>query len=325
MKKAFFILILSFIFFGIAFAETVLAKDYYYESIEVTLQVNKDSTFDVTEKQTYRLNGSFGYFYRDIALKDLDRISNIRVFNEKGEPLNEENYTVSYKNGEKSIKYTFNRKNFDNQLKSWTIKYKVHGGLGFYENYDEIYWNAVFADRDVIVKEAKVKVVLPPKIKQENIDAKMFLGVSGSKNQSSNYIINNNEAVFNAINLKPGEFLTIAVNWPKGFVTKPLIYRNQIINWIVLLLSIFLPLFVFGRNYKKWKKYGKDPEINRTIVAKYEPPEKMEPALVGLLVDQKFGVKEITATVIDLAVRGYLRIREGEKSFGVKKSIFLKK
>src|SRR6185295_9695203 len=49
---------------------------------------------------------------------------------------------------------------------------------------------------------------------------------------------------------------------------------------------------------------------HETIVAEYEPPEKIRPAQAGLLIDESSDTKDVTATIVDLAVRGYLTIAE---------------
>ena len=85
------------------------AKEYYYHSIEVDITVNSDSTFDVVERQTYKLDGSFGYFYRDIELKRLDHISDIKVFDSNGKELNENEYDLSYKGNQQHIQWYFPR------------------------------------------------------------------------------------------------------------------------------------------------------------------------------------------------------------------------
>lgn len=305
----------------------VFAKSYFYKSIEVDIQINKDSTFDVVENQTYNLNGNFGYFYRDIKLKNLDHISDIEVFDGNGKKLNNNEYKISNKGGYISIRWDFQRKDFNNELKSWIVKYKVHGGLGFYDNYDELYWNAVFADgREVPVEYAEVMVYLPEDIKE--INKRLFIGPLNSKTEGFNYeIINNNSVKFWGNNIAPTDFFTIVVSWPKGIVEKPFLYRNQLINWIVLIIALMFPVFIFIKSYKTWKESGKDAKTEKTIIAQYDPPNNISPALIGVLIKQNVDIKDILATVVDLAVRGYLKIIEQENKvlfFKSKEYIFEK-
>lgn len=293
------------------------SKNYYYESIKVDIQINQDSTFDVVEEQTYHLQGSFEYFYRDIEKKKLDHISNIEVFDGEGRKLEKDEYKVSNKGNRKHIQWDFERRVFNNELKSWTIKYKVHGGLGFYDDWDELYWNAIFDDREAMVKNAEVIVHLTQEVSLENIGLRLFIGkLARQVELYSNYeIIDNKTIRFWGENIQPGRFLTIVVTWPKGLVSKPLFYQNQLIDLIALFLAIIIPIVVFIRAFSIWQEKGKDPKIKKTIIAHYSPPEDLSPALIGVLMNQKVDMKDITATVVDLAVRGYLRIREEEKKF----------
>jgi uncharacterized membrane protein len=82
-------------------------------------------------------------------------------------------------------------------------------------------------------------------------------------------------------------------------------------------------------------RYGRDPRIKRSIMVEYEPPENLKPAEIGTLVDEYADDRDIVATIIDLAVRGYLKIkplgdkdveieilREGDDLEGYERKIF---
>src|SRR5262249_2376600 len=104
------------------------------------------------------------------------------------------------------------------------------------------------------------------------------------------------------------EGLTIAVGFDKGAVREPnavdktvLFFRS---NW-----PLFLPLAVFLIMFRVWWTNGRDPRL-RSIAAQYEPPEKLTPGECGTLVDNSADMKDITASIVDLAVRGYLVIEE---------------
>lgn len=306
MRKIFFLFIILLSCFWIG---SVDAKSYYYDSIDVEIYVNSDSTFDIVEKQTYSLNGSFGFFYRDIEMKDLDHISNIEVFDSEGVKLSE--YDKNYSGNRLHVQWNFPRRNFNNELKSWEVHYKVHGGLGFFDKYDEIYWNVIFQDRDIGVNNANVTVYFPEGA--DDVFARMFVGRTGTKNEKYNYIINDNSVVFSGSDIVPQEYLTIVVTWPKGFITKPFLYRNQLINLIILFVSILIPIIVLIIAFRKWWKYGKDSKVQKTIIAYYNPPNNLSPAVIEVLIKQSLDSKGILATVVNLAVRGYIRIKEEEK------------
>jgi hypothetical protein len=62
-----------------------------------------------------------------------------------------------------------------------------------------------------------------------------------------------------------------------------------------------------------WYTHGRDPRMG-SIAVQYAPPEGMTPAEAGTLVDDNASMRDITATIVDLAVRGYLTIEEKDKS-----------
>lgn len=89
-------------------------------------------------------------------------------------------------------------------------------------------------------------------------------------------------------------------------------FKLQKALWFVVLDKIFylIPLLVAVFLFKKYKAAHK---IKKTIIAQYEPPEKLSPAEVAGLVYSTVRPKDLTATLIDLAYRGYLKISEREE------------
>ncbi len=78
-------------------------------------------------------------------------------------------------------------------------------------------------------------------------------------------------------------------------------------NW-----PLFLPLIAFAVMFYLWWTVGRDPRL-RPITAQYEPPPNLTPGEVGTLVDNSADMRDITASIVDLAVRGYLVIEEVQK------------
>jgi uncharacterized membrane protein len=68
-------------------------------------------------------------------------------------------------------------------------------------------------------------------------------------------------------------------------------------------------LIVFVLFYRYWQKKGRDPKAE-AIVVRYEPAKGMSPAELGTLVDNTADMEDITATLVDLAVRGFVHITE---------------
>jgi len=177
-------IIILAVFISSGFCQAETPKSYYYDLIEVDIEINKDSTFYITETQTFNLNGNFGFFFRDIELKNLDHISNVEAYDGQGRVLPKEELKISYKGNRLSVRWDFPRRDFNNELKSWKIKYKVHGGLGFFEKWDELYWNAVFEDRNVEVKKAEITIRLSEEFAEQEIKQKLFVGPFGSQTET---------------------------------------------------------------------------------------------------------------------------------------------
>jgi len=75
-------------------------------------------------------------------------------------------------------------------------------------------------------------------------------------------------------------------------------------------LILLLPVLVFAGYFAVWYRIGRDPRLGRSIMPHYEPPDGIRPAEVGALVDGRVDQRDVAALLVDLAVRGYLRIEE---------------
>ena len=113
--------------------------------------------------------------------------------------------------------------------------------------------------------------------------------------------------------LGAGEGLTINGYLPAGFVDH---YLQAGVKppWSLGAIATFIywPLFAAAVSMIFWLRWRRERRRKRrqTIVPQYEPPEGMTPAQIGLLQDDSSDIKEVTATIIDLAVRGFLKIEQ---------------
>jgi uncharacterized membrane protein YgcG len=86
-----------------------------------------------------------------------------------------------------------------------------------------------------------------------------------------------------------------------------------------------LPLFLLALTtlglFWKWALHGRDAKGRGTVVAQYDPPDNLTAGEVGVLVDQKVHRHDISGSVIQLAVRGYIHLTklEEKKQFGASK------
>ncbi len=299
--------------FGLFFCGPLQAqeKSWDFEKWLLDIEISKDGTFVVRETQTINFQGNFHWVKRDIAKKNLRKITNIKVFDGEGQQLKGKEIEIKENTSQVSIKLNFD---LTDTQKTWVFKYKVHGGLGYFEEHDELYWNAVSAERDVPIKEVEVFVHLPEEV-STGLMQKLYLGRTGSKTISSNYdILNNKTLHYWGDSIRPYENFTIVAGWPKGIIEP-----TEEKWWFVLLLFLpfLIPLALIVFVFRRWLE---SPRVKRTIIAQYKPPDKLRPAEVGGLVDFKIQSRDLSAIIIDLAYRGYIKVIEKPQ-----KGIFRKK
>jgi uncharacterized membrane protein len=172
----------------------------------------------------------------------------------------------------------------------------------------------------MFIDSVHARVVLPDAIRPTR--TAVYTGYKGSIASDAVIQIAANEVDFTSRHpLYPYAGMTIAVGWPAGFVSgRPSELHERVIaalRWSPLLI----PLIVFFLAYKAWDKRGRDPEEGSYVV-RYEPVEGASPAELGTLVDNRADIEDVTATLVDLAVRGFIRIEEINEShlFGLSKS-----
>ncbi len=206
----------------------------------------------------------------------------------------------------------------------YEIFYRASGVILPYDQYDELYWNATGNNWEVPISNASATIKLPA---GDFLQSSCYFGRAGSTETCSINTVKTSMpalTVFSAPRpLQPGEGLTIAAGFTKGLV--PILrpveppsgvntadFRRIVIEFLGLglagLLTFFTLWLVRGRDQK-------DATNRETVVAEYEPPLNLRPAEIGTLIDQKADTLDVTATIVDLAVRGYLTITELPKKF----------
>jgi uncharacterized membrane protein YgcG len=199
---------------------------------------------------------------------------------------------------------------------TYRISYAVRGALNPFADHDELFWNVNGGDWSVPMRVVSATV-------RAAFDAftsvTCFEGPLGSQRACQSSFAPQRAAFTATTALPVGSQLTIVTALRKGAVTvlAPILERRErgieeffdVTPWTMggALLAMFGGL---GLVAWRWWTAGRDEREHETIVAEYEPPEKLRPAQVGLLIDEHADTKDVTATIVDLAVRGYLTITE---------------
>ena len=202
--------------------------------------------------------------------------------------------------------------NASNSSKEVRISYVTPNAIRYFGDYDEFYWNVTGNDWPVPIDYASATVTLPPAA-SGGLRAQAFTGVYGSHDQEATSKIQDSTVEFETTNPLPMRGgLTVDIAIPKGVIKQPGALTRM--SWFVQSNPILLlPFFALAVMWPLWWYKGKDPDPGRSIAPMYEPPANMSPAEAGTLVDDEVNPRDITSTVIDLAVRGYLKIEETEE------------
>ncbi|MFH1292144.1 MAG: DUF2207 domain-containing protein [bacterium] len=312
MRTPFFIFLLAI---GFLSACPVLASEKI-DDYQVEIKINQGSSIiDVVEKIKYNFgdNSKHG-IYRDIPLiSDLGRIQvdHVNVQDKKGVPYK---YKVVVDGTNLNIKVG-DAHSYVTGIKDYIISYQVDGALDYYEQDDELYWDAIGTEWTVPITSSKVVVYLPKELAKDQISNSCYMGELGSKENciQTNYISSGGlikGVEFIGGQLPAGQGLTVSVAWPKNLVAQPsflysIFYYAKHLG-IIYILVVFISMLVI------WFRYGRDPIGRKIIVAQFDAPDNLSPAEVGTILDEKVDNKDVSATIIDLARRGYLKIKRIE-------------
>ena len=291
------------------------------------ITVHADASMTVTETITVSSTGEEikRGIIRDFPTKYRDRYGNaVRVgfdivqIRRDGQP--ETYHTEKVGNG---VKIYIGQKDIFLQpgRHTYTITYKTNRQLGFFRDYDELYWNVTGTGWTFPIDSVKAVVELPPGTKISQYAA--YTGPFGAQGKDYQVSFDNaGNIVFTTTRgLGPREGLTIAVAWPKGIVREPsaregsAFYLRDNAPLFSAILG-FLALLIYY--LKVWDKMGRDP-TKGTIIPLFEPPKGFSPAAVRYLMQMAFDAKTMAAAVLDLAVKGFLRIRESNGLYVLEK------
>jgi uncharacterized membrane protein YgcG len=199
-------------------------------------------------------------------------------------------------------------------VEDYWIRYRVRRGLLFFEQHDELYWNAIGHEVPVPIERASATVYLPEGVEPGAVEHACFTGSLGSVEQACRVRSGVAALSFAAErSLAPREGLSVVVGLPKGVVREPSRSerfwsraRDYLTAWAAL------PALVLATLVGLWRSQGRDPAGSVSLPVRYEPPEGLSPAEVGTVLDERVDLVDVSATLLDLAVRGYLRIEEVE-------------
>jgi uncharacterized membrane protein YgcG len=283
---------------------------------DITVMPNGDLQIAETNVINFT-SGSFSFGFRDINLARITDVTNITV-EENGQQLETE--IVNTENNTLRIKYYFLTP-ARNEQRTFILRYTVIGATRYYEGGDQVFWSVVYADRGGFpVLNSTGTVRLPNGATADNAEA---YGVRAD-------VRGLNESVVVAEALEPiqsGNIFEVRVQFPHGIITgSPAPWQQAFdeqrafdeqtkptLNLITLLIAGLVAIGGPALAIVLYNTKGRDPNVG--LVAEYlnEPPP-IEPGLAGTLLDETADMQDVIATLVDLARRGVLVMREAPSS-----------
>ena len=199
---------------------------------------------------------------------------------------------------------------------SYHIHYTVDRELGFFKDYNELYWNVTGNGWVFPIEHASATITLPSAAKFGQRSA--YTGAQGSTATNAGVVEEGDRSIRFETTAPLGSFegLTVAAAFPKGVVDEP--SANQKLGWffadLLPMIVAFLGLLgIAGFLYYVWKRVGRDPRAG-TVVPIFSPPDDMSPAAMRYVLKQGFDNRAFAAAIVDAGVKGHLRLVE-DKGF----------
>lgn len=284
------------------------------------IDVQSDGTLAVQEIMRVNVLGQSIHhgIYRDFPTHYRDRLGNLYVvgFELLGATLDDEPVPTRMEKRANGVRIYLGDPRYMVQPgeHTFTISYTTNRQLGFFADHDELFWNATGNGWAFPIEHASSSVRLPAAIPRDAVQLSGYTGPQGSMAQDLTWE-KSPEGTYEFAarrGFQPHEGLTILLKWPKGHFTEPtpqekigyILKDNQ--NALILLCGLLL---IFCYYVIAWFLVGRDPAPG-PIVVQYEPPQDFSPAAVRELVKMDFDKKVFAVAVLNMAVKGYLKIKE---------------
>jgi Predicted membrane protein (DUF2207) len=314
---------------------------------DVAIRIQKDGALVITERIGYQFEGSDHHgIFRTIPVRfhyddKFDRVYPLKVLSVSATEGASAKYKVEKDGADLRIRIGDANRTVSGRH-TYTITYSVEGALNGFSDHDELYWNAVGDEWSVPIDRVRATVTAPADVSRFTC----YAGSSGSTEPCSRAHIQRGVVIFNQSGLSPYQALTVVVAIPPGAVPRPrpiLVERwsfARAFSVTPLTVGVALGLFVllFGWLGRRLWIQGRDrrfvgspvdvaygsPDGQEQAVplfehgatpVEYGPPDEIKPGQMGTLLDEQANPVDVTATIIDFAVRGYLKIQELPKKW----------
>jgi uncharacterized membrane protein YgcG len=310
---------------------------------DVAVTTNPDGSADFTETIVY----DFGTtpdrhgILRDLRLSQpcndqwqrVYPMSQVKVTSPTGAPTS---VKLESSNGVTTIRVGDADKNVHG-VQTYVLQYHLDGVINGFADHDELYWNAIGPGWNVVVWNGVVHVTGPAPPARITC----YAGPVGAATLCDAANVTDGVAGFQQQSVAPNGALTVAVAYPQGtFTATPRYFDEQWsldraftrnvgtvgaagVLMAVVVGGVVALAFSIGRDRKA---VGSPTDVafaapgtpgvrvglldRQGSPVDFAPPDKIRPAQFALVRNEQVRNGDVAATIVDLAVRGFLRIEE---------------
>jgi uncharacterized membrane protein YgcG len=293
-------------------------------SYDSVIEVRADGSLDITEDIRVRAEGNAirRGIYRDFPTRYKDRLGNrvvvgFEVLGVQRDGRPEPWFTERRNNG---VRINTGNDDFLQVPAAYTYRlhYRTGRQLGFFDDHDELYFNAIGTGWDFGIDGGSVEVRLPRPVPIADMKAEGYTGGYGSTERAFDATLPGPGVARWALSqpLRPGQGMTVVLSFPKGIVPAPTraqkgwwLLKDNSAVLIALCGLVVLLVFCIGR----WRKVGRDPPQGVVVVG-YDPPDGYSPADLRFVRRMGYDNRCFSSDLLASAVDGRVRIHRDKRA-----------
>ncbi|HSW66357.1 MAG TPA: DUF2207 domain-containing protein [Bacillota bacterium] len=206
----------------------------------------------------------------------------------------------------------------------YTIDYTVRNVITFYPDHDEFYWDINGDQWPEQTNHVSLQLQLPADLQLSQQQPICYAGGFGSLSRDCTVVVNQPQhrlSVQTNSGLLSNQTLSLVAGFQKDYF-RPSTLLESVGEYKANILGFFVPFLLFAiPSGWYWFTRGRDPKGRGVIVPEYDVPKGLSTLDVGTIIDFKTDNKDITATIIGLAVRGYIKIIEQTEARRLRRDI----
>src|SRR5207249_1649530 len=213
---------------------------------------------------------------------------------------NPEDYSLENFNNGVRVRIGSANRLINNCRHEYAIKYITTRQIGFFQDFDELYWNATGNGWNFVIDRAEARITLPEAVPFRQ--SAFYTGPQGATGRDASVVEQRpGRIVFRTTRpLSPHNGLTVAAAWDKGVVTPPSaaeearwwLADNLAVPVAVAGLALLLSFYYFA-----WLRVGRDPPRG-TIIPLFGPPTGMSAAATRYVLNLGFDQRCFTAAIV---------------------------